>query len=347
MCIPNTMADEKILPEHALLAGTGISPLDAARLVRNILDMRGENASMTPMQFCRRVIETGGRHLRAMEVSPEAGFQAYLNSKSHLRPESFRDVRYLGKRLLKSRPDLAGRNFSELSVSDCEAWLSAAFQTPPQFNKGRTMLHGMFEFALRREWCDRNPVRLVERKRVAEAEIRPLSLEEARRILNTAKAPEHSACAAGAAILALAGVRPGEVRRMRWGDIDLEEESITVRSPCSKTGGVRHVEICPALKPFLEAGRAMPDSPVCPPGWRKRWKSIRDESGFKGAWVQDVLRHTYASHHAKHFRDLPRLQLNMGHRDQTLLRSRYVNMSGISKADAKQFFHMRPSPADG
>ena len=58
-----------------------------------------------------------------------------------------------------------------------------------------------------------------------------------------------------------------------------------------------------------------------------------------GRWVQDVLRHTYASFHAKNYADLPRLQLNMGHRDQSLLRSRYINMHGISRAEAKSFFN--------
>ncbi len=62
-------------------------------------------------------------------------------------------------------------------------------------------------------------------------------------------------------------------------------------------------------------------------------------SGFKGLWVQDVLRHTYASYFAKRYSDFPRLQLNMGHRDISLLRSRYVNMQNISKSDAADFFN--------
>ena len=48
--------------------------------------------------------------------------------------------------------------------------------------------------------------------------------------------------------------------------------------------------------------------------------------------------HTYASYFTKRYSDLPRLRLNMGHRDLSLLLSRYVNMQNISKADAKEFF---------
>ena len=130
-----------------------------------------------------------------------------------------------------------------------------------------------------------------------------------------------------------------EVRRLTWRDIDTEEKTITVRSQCSKTGGVRQVEIPPVLNRLLIThSRELKEEKIGPIDWQRRWRKIRDNSGFRGRWVQDVLRHTYASFHAKNYADLPRLQLNMGHRDLSLLRSRYVNMHCISRADAKCFF---------
>lgn len=74
------------------------------------------------------------------------------------------------------------------------------------------------------------------------------------------------------------------------------------------------------------------------PNWQNKWKQIRNAAGFAGQWIQDVLRHTYATYHVKHYKNMPLLQLNMGHRDQSLLRARYVNMQGISAAEAKAFF---------
>lgn len=113
-----------------------------------------------------------------------------------------------------------------------------------------------------------------------------------------------------------------------------------MRSQCSKTGGVRSVEICPSLKQLLNSYKVSENaSSICPKNWKHRWKDIRDDAGFKGLWVQDVLRHTYASYYAKYFKDLPRLQLNMGHCNLSLLRSRYVNMNGIFMKDAKAFFY--------
>lgn len=276
--------------------------------------------------------------MRTKELSIADGFALYLKSKQHLRPDSVRDIRCIGNRLIRTSPELARRNFSELSVSECEEWLNAAFHTNPQFNKARAMLHGLFEFALRREWCDKNPIKRIERKKVVEKEIQPLKLAETKRLIKTAQneSPEYAVVAA---LLVYTGIRPREVRRLTWRDIDTAEKTITVRSQCSKTGGVRQVEIPPVLNRFLIAHKSESSSYICPMDWQRRWRKIRDNSGFRGRWVCDVLRHTYASFHAKNYADLPRLQLNMGHRDLSLLRSRYINMHGISRAEAKSFFN--------
>ena len=321
-----------------ILTGTDVSVLDAARIAKNILDAKPKIFALTDLQFCAKVIEVGLRHIRTKEMPIADGFALYLKSKQHLRSDSIRDVRCIGNRLLRTKPELGKRNFSELSLSECEEWLNTAFHTNPQFNKARTMLHGLFEFALRREWCDKNPIKRIERKKVVEKEIQPLKLAETKRLIKTAQR-ESPVYAVVAALLVYTGIRPREVRRLTWRDIDTEEKTITVRSQCSKTGGVRQVEIPPVLNRLLITHKSENSSHICPTDWQRRWRKIRDNSGFRGRWVQDVLRHTYASFHAKNYADLPRLQLNMGHRDQSLLRSRYINMHGISRAEAKSFFN--------
>ena len=310
--------------------------LDCARLIKSILDALPQNNEKSEnLCRCAKVIQTGLRHIRAREMIIEEGYLLYLDAKKHLRPDSLRDIRYIGRKLLRVNAEFAKRNFSEVSSADCEEWLTSAFTTSPQFNKARAMLHGLFEFALRRGWCGENPVKRIERRKVIEREIAPLTLAETRKLLDAAETIPN--CAVPAGLLILAGIRPREVRRLEWRDIDLRENSITVRSQCSKTGGIRQVEICPALKRILRRGRHE-GSRVCPRNWDRHWRKIREKSGLGKRWVQDVLRHTYASHHAKRFRDLPRLQLNMGHGNQALLRSRYVNMRGLSKCEAARFF---------
>ena len=322
-----------------VLGKAKVSVLDSARFVRNILDAKPSDSKLTDAQFVLKVIDAGLRNIRAKEMSIFDGFALYLKNKQHLRPDSIRDIRCIGNRLLRTSPEFGKRNFSELSVAECEEWLNAAFHTPSQFNKARAMLHGLFEFALRREWCDKNPIKRIERKKVVEKEIQPLKLAETKRLIKTAQR-ESPVYAVVAALLVYTGIRPREVRRLTWRDIDTEEKTITVRSQCSKTGGIRQVEIPPVLNRLLIThSRELKEEKICPTDWQRRWRKIRDNSGFRGRWVQDVLRHTYASFHAKNYADLPRLQLNMGHRDLSLLRSRYINMHGMSRAEAKSFFN--------
>lgn len=191
-----------------VLGKAKVSVLDSARFVRNILDAKPSDSKLTDAQFILKVIEVGLRNIRTKEMSLSDGFALYLKIKQHLRPDSIRDIRCIGNRLLRAKPELAKRNFSELSVSECEEWLNAAFHTDTQFkrsaneispqakdpkgetahkvsasqfNKARTMLHGLFEFALRREWCDKNPIKRIERKKVVEKEIQPLKLAETKR----------------------------------------------------------------------------------------------------------------------------------------------------------------------
>ncbi len=45
-----------------------------------------------------------------------------------------------------------------------------------------------------------------------------------------------------------------------------------------------------------------------PRNWQNRWLALRRAAGFTH-WVPDVCRHTFASYHAAHFRNLPELQL--------------------------------------
>lgn len=201
--ILNTMNTITIDTAKEVLGAATVSVVDSARFIKNVLDAKPNDCKLSDAQFVLKVIEVGLRNIRVKEMSVADGFAIYYKSKQHLRPDSIRDIRCIGNRLLKANPELAARNFSELSASECEEWISSAFSTDSQFkqsaneilpqaknpkgetahgvsasqfNKARAMLHGLFEFALRREWCDKNPIKRIERKKVIEREILPLNL---------------------------------------------------------------------------------------------------------------------------------------------------------------------------
>ena len=294
-----------------VLGRAEVSVLDSARFVRNILDAKPSTNKLTDAQFVLKVIEVGLRNIRTKEMSVADGFALYLENKQHLRPDSVRDIRCIGNRLLRTKPEFGGRNFSELTVSECEEWLNAAFTTNPQFNKARAMLHGFFGFAIRHEWCDKNPIKRIERKKVVEKEIQPLKLAETKRLIKTAQR-ESPVYAVVAALLVYTGIRPREVRRLTWRDIDNEEKVITIRSQCSKTGGVRQVEIPPVLSGLLTS-YSSPQTTFDKTFTRiKRGKNLPDRLATALAQNQGQFGFSWAmgsGRSSPHLRKLPRQKL--------------------------------------
>ena len=74
---------------------------------------------------------------------------------------------------------------------------------------------------------------------------------------------------------------------------------------------------------------------ICPANWLHHWRELRRSAGWSTParrWPQDALRHTFASYHLSHFRSFAELQLEIGHRDATMLRTRYVDMRGVRGA---------------
>ncbi len=130
------------------------------------------------------------------------------------------------------------------------------------------------------------------------------------------------------------GIRPTEVSRIEpERDIDWQNGSVVVRPTTSKTGGGRVV-------PLRKAGNiAIRTIPRC---WQHRWRSLRQAAGWgrehARPWRQDVCRHTFATYHAACYRNFPALQQEMGHRDSSLLRTRYIYAGRESGEAARRFF---------
>lgn len=180
------------------------------------------------------------------------------------------------------------------------------------------MLHSVFAYGLRQEWCAENPVARVEVPKVQEREIIPLRPEEVARLEAAVQQPKHRAMRLSLHLLLYCGLRPQEVARLQPGDVHPERGCVVVPGRCSKTGGGRVV-------PLRKRKGLLGERLRIPRNWGERWRRLRRAAGFSaGQWVPDVCRHTFASYHAAHFRNLPALQLEMGHRDSGLLRTRYT-----------------------
>lgn len=322
------------------LEAAGLDWMSAARLALELAesDTRHRRGA-AQMRRCRRIIQQGTaaeEQRRLPAVGMERALVSLLAARSHRRPRTLQEIEGICRRLLREIPELARRPLHSITPHDCRAWLQQVFTHPRQREKGRRILHALFNHALQQGWCRANPLSRLPRTPLTEQEIQPLTLPEIRRLLTTARRREHRACMPALGLMLWAGVRPAEVARLTWTDLDWQERVIVIRPQHAKTGGCRHITLSPVLAAWLrESGRRYAGS-VCPANWQRRWRALRREAGLE-PWRQDVLRHTFASYHAKKHHNFPLLQAEMGHRSAALLRTRYLSMQGIT-AEAAQLF---------
>ena len=204
------------------------------------------------------------------------------------------------------------------------------YSTLPLFCiEARLTLSGVFSTAMKRGWCSENPVARVEAPRVVEKTVPILSPEEAEQLVQAAREYKGGICLPAVGLMLYAGIRPHEVERLTWADVDLPGKRVNIAPQHSKTGGARPVTLLrPALQ-LLSTTQAPAPQRICPPQWLRHWRAVRQQAGWNRLtrpWPQDICRHSYASYHAAHFRNLHELQLQMGHRSTELLRTRYLNL---------------------
>ena len=233
---------------------------------------------------------------------------------------------------MKRCPGLARRKVRTISAQECAQYIEMAFDTPRQRQKARLILSGVFGTAVKRGWCSENPVARVEVPRVVERQVTILSPQEIKALRQTAERYQGGSCAAAVGMMLYAGIRPHEVARLTWAQVDLRERAIYILPQHSKTGGARRVTIHKPLMKILRVHRRADRERVCPADWLRHWRELRKAAGWNSParpWPQDALRHTFASYHLSHFRSYAELQVEIGHRDATLLRTRYVDQRGV------------------
>lgn len=327
----------KTIISEELLKGLPVCAVDAARLLLECIEGLGKRMERLErediMRLVRRVIRVGIRELEAEEntVSFKEAAWASVDARKGRRKATLNDLRHFVRRMLRIE-NIVERPLRAMKGQECRELLEQAFGgSVHSYRKGRAILHSIFAYGIRRGWCTSNPVAHIEIPQAQEKPIIPLTPYEVRQLEKTAAKPEHQGMLLPLQLMLYCGVRPAEMERLRTEDIHWEQKALIIRPQTGKTGGGRVIPI----RKIKTQGNTILQGRIVPPNWKKRWKDLRRDAGFS-TWAPDVCRHTFASYHAAYFKNLPELQLEMGHRDSSLLRSRY--MFPTLKTQAKEFW---------
>lgn len=133
--------------------------------------------------------------------------------------------------------EIGAKRLDKLRPSDVEALvvnLRKAELSESTVRQVYTVLRAGLEIAVRDGLLGTNPVSKVRRPKVTRTEARHLSLPEVQNLLLHAKDSRYYVAVL---LMALSGLRRGEVAGLAWSDVDLAKAELTVRHTLSRVGG--------------------------------------------------------------------------------------------------------------
>jgi integrase len=262
--------------------------------------IRADRDAPTVADMCKRFVED---HLHQKRPSTQTGYRIIIDGLV--------------------LPKLKHLKVAEVTFAEVDALHRKITKdgAPYQANRCLAVLSRMFNLAIRWGWRTDNPAKGIERNQERKRD-RYLSADELRRL---GEALAKSADKQGANIirlLLLTGARRGEVFRMRWADLELEEGAWTKPGATTKQKTEHRVPLsAPARQLIAELRREANDDaeyvfPSRAGGHRvdikKTWHAVCKAAKITDANVHD-LRHTYASILASSGHSLPIIGGLLGH----------------------------------
>lgn len=286
----------------------------------------------------RKVMQAGLYSIQrnAEQLSFKETAERSLKARAYRRPSTLSDLRSYIRRFLEFA-EWADNDIRSITQADCRQLLENHFSKSGHvFYKAKTILHSIFTYAVKKGICDKNPVYGIDPMHIKEERIEILSIKQISAFMKALRSKDMQCMQAAVRLMLWCGIRPGEVQRLKWSDIDFRENVVYVDGLASKTGGARAVPLRGAAKDLKRFKQKLDDY-IAPRNWIRLWARLRNRAGMR-RWQKDAMRHTFASMHLKHFHNIYLLQEEMGHRDSVLLRTRYLNLRHLTAQAASKFF---------
>ena len=217
---------------------------------------------------------------------------------------------------------------ADFTTADIEDWLK---QFPSAYSRQTWLnrISTLFSFGVRREFCPANPCNRIERITVDRKAPKILSPGESLKLLKIVPA-----LCFGYLVLGLfAGIRPDELLRLDWQDVNLITQTVTVND--AKTRRRRIVPLHGRAVALLD-GKSFSSGPVAPSNSTvRRFKRMARCALGWPSWPSDLLRHSFASYALALHKDAGKVSTMMGNSNAILL-SHYHEP--VNEADCREFW---------
>jgi integrase len=241
-------------------------------------------------------------------------------------------------------------------ATEVRAYLKKNWKNQRTLQNQRSTLHSFFAWCVEQNHCSANPaIPWTEQKQELRAYAKQhqpqiLTAIELRDLLHTAQVHDPEMIPY-IVIAAYSGVRPEELRQMRWENV--KDGFIYILNSLSKTGDSAELKIHRPLKRWLSIVRQK-SGPIAPKDCARRrlalWRRIHGVDPLAATtaqkqacpkWPLDGFRHSFGTYRYKITGDIGLVSAEMRHEDPVVFRKYYLKR-GVTKADATAYFAVTP-----
>jgi len=290
-------------------------------------------------------------HLRAKTAScPIADAIAALltlRAQEGCSPRYLEPLQYELARFAKA---FDGKTMADIRTSDIAHYLSNA-ATAGSRNTRRKHLVTLFSFGVKRKWAAENPAKEVGKLKV-KLDVQTLRPEQMTRLLSSCVVLPEPAAGAMRAYIALAGfagIRPEELHRLDWKDVNLSTGSAFISADVSKVGEARAVPLTENCLAWLSTASRRSGLVAPKAGFRYRFDAVRAAAGYSvrghdgEEWQSDVLRHSFASYWLAIHKNRAELAEYMGN-SAKIIGKHYRRV--MAQSEAQAWFAILPVDAE-
>jgi len=235
-----------------------------------------------------------------------------------------------------------GRNdmfLDQIGVAEIQTWFDGRTEalSTKRANIGR--LGSMFDVAWKQGYITENPCLKLPTVKLNQTPPQIFTPDEAKKVLKIAR--KKNPTALPYVVLGMfAGIRPEEMEKLKWGDIDTKHGTITVDAATSKTNRRRSVHLHATAQEWVKLFKRGKDSELLFPvkiTLRRQRRNIRDSAGVE--WGQDVLRHTAGSYMLALKKNAHEVALELGN-SARILERHYKDL--VNETDCGKFWALTP-----
>jgi integrase len=323
--IPPGVADDAVKALAILTDFHGVSLSEAARFYKSHHDLRGKAPTLR-----------------------EAWGKAIELRQNH-RPTTQRDYRAWMRALPAEFLDM---NVADITPDQIRNTLDSITTGETRWTNGLRYISTVFQQCVKDATLTENPCRRVQRPRPPERddEVTVYSIDQLKALFAACRDYPGgldracSTCAVPFAILAFAGLRPNELERLEWEDIDPDLSVIRLGSSKTKKARRRNVRINATLQAWLETVPVeVRNGKVVPHRWRDRSARVRKEAGIDGLEMVDALRHSFGTYLLATEKNIEDLRSDMGHEHIRVFFNHYHK--ALTPEEALPYWQILPTGA--